>query len=140
MIANVLGRMIISATFLYAAHDKIVRPDDFQSAILDYQIIGTWWSAALAYVLPGLELACGLAIWTNYLRQAALWTLLAMVFGFLLAVSSALLRGLPISCGCFGNAGHDLVLTFAVDIILLAILAFLVKSARAVPSRPTPST
>lgn len=112
--------VLLSGTFLYAGVLKIANPRAFQESILDYQVVGIATAAALAWWLPWFEVLCALSLWWLRFRRAALTGITLMVVGFLVVLASALARGLAISCGCFGAAGHGLWVALAIDVVLLA--------------------
>jgi uncharacterized membrane protein YphA (DoxX/SURF4 family) len=65
--------------------------------------------AIIATILPWVELLCGFAVLFGVLLRGSSLLLSTMLALFTLAVISALLRGLDISCGCFTQdpaAGH----------------------------------
>lgn len=112
--------VVLSGTFLYAGAVKIVHPRAFQESILDYQLVGLVPAALLAWWLPWFEVLCALSLWWPRFRHAGLAGTTLMVIGFLIILVSAVVRGLSISCGCFGASGHDLWVAIAIDIALLA--------------------
>lgn len=111
--------VLLSGTFLYAGALKILQPRAFQESILDYQVIGVATAALLAWWLPWFEVLCALSLWWPRFRRAGLAGTTLMVIGFLIILVSAVVRGLSISCGCFGASGHDLWVAIAVDVVLL---------------------
>lgn len=112
--------VLLSGTFLYAGSLKILQPRAFQESILDYQIVGFATAALLAWWLPWFEVLCVLTLWWPRFRHAGLAGVTLMVIGFLIVLASAVVRGLSISCGCFGASGHDLWIALAIDAVLLA--------------------
>jgi hypothetical protein len=69
----------------------------------------------MAILLPWLELVCGVLIIVGVFVRGSALLIGAMLAVFIVALSSAILRGLDISCGCFtleggrGIAGKTLV-------------------------------
>lgn len=111
--------VLLSGTFLYAGALKILQPRAFQESILDYQVVGVATAALLAWWLPWFEVLCAVCLWWPRFRRAGLAGITAMVIGFLAILTSAVVRGLAISCGCFGASGYDLWVAIAVDSALL---------------------
>lgn len=110
---------ILSGTFAYAGTLKAIDPRAFQESILDFQILGLVPAALLAWWLPWFEMTCAVAVWIPRTRLAAFLCITAMLIGFLGVITAGLLRGLSISCGCFGAGGHDLWIALAIDLGLL---------------------
>ena len=96
-------RVAVAAVFLAAAITKIVDPAAFVASIQTYRLIPDGAAAIFAVWLPWLELSAALAIFPRRQRSGASWLLLALTVVFLIALSQAWLRGLDISCGCFGS-------------------------------------
>ena len=107
-IADMLSRILLAAVFLYASWSKIQDPALFMDAIRSYQmhlpeILVAW----VAIVLPPTEavVACALVA-TKRARESAV-LVCAMLLVFLFGLTQAWIRGLEISCGCFGpDAGE----------------------------------
>lgn len=96
-------RLILAGVFIYAGFIKLLRPDIFFNDISNYQILPTWTSYAAAYFMPAFEIFTGVFLLTKRsFVTAAIMTILMMLV-FITAICSAWLRGLDISCGCFGN-------------------------------------
>jgi putative oxidoreductase len=74
--------------------------------------------------LPWLEILCGLALIVRRLYFGGLSILTALVSVFIIATIAAKIRGLDITCGCFGHASQhwSFTLHLALDLILLAAL------------------
>lgn len=72
-------------------------------AISYYKLLPRQVLQPLAYLIPVLELITAGALWLSPLRRAA-WQLAGAQFLlFAGAVGSAVIRGLDVSCGCFGG-------------------------------------
>lgn len=123
--ASFVIRLAIGITFLYAGVIKALAPVDFFHSILKYDLV-SWRPLviSMAFYLPWLEIVCGAAL---VLKQshAALVLLLAMTSVFTAAIASAMIRGLDISCGCFGHASHGMPVELGIDIAILGGLLFL---------------
>ncbi|HNW59889.1 MAG TPA: MauE/DoxX family redox-associated membrane protein [bacterium] len=131
-----LLRLGLAVVFIYASLDKIAHPAAFAAAIGHYQLLPGFLAALLAAILPWLELGCGLALLLN--RGMAGATLLAagMNLVFILAITTALARGLDISCGCFStsDAGSRVGVTRLLeDLVLLLAAGWLYLRAIAAP-------
>jgi len=87
--------------FIYASMDKIWNPGSFAKTIVNYRILPMSLLHISAIILPWLELICGVALVTNRYQRAALTIISGLLFVFILAIVSAMSRGLDFNCGCF---------------------------------------
>ncbi len=98
-----IGSLAFGALFLWSGIAKIKDPISFAEAIRNYRLIGDPFAVALAHFLPWLEVFAGAAVMWERLRQGAAALLTGMLVVFTLGILSAWLRGLDITCGCFGG-------------------------------------
>lgn len=98
-----LAKFVLSAIFVYAGAVKIADPEGMLKAIHGYQLVGGWWALVGAYLIPWLEVWAGVGLWIRPLRRGAALILLGLLTLFLIAIVSAWARGIPASCGCFGE-------------------------------------
>jgi uncharacterized membrane protein YphA (DoxX/SURF4 family) len=125
----VLLRIVIAAIFIYAGATKVIAPLRFTSDIDNFHILPWPAPALLAFYLPWLEIICGMTLLFARFDRGALLILLPLTLVFVAALTSAQIRGLDISCGCFGHGTRDL--SFASHIALnLGILAALILFLR----------
>ena len=106
--AGRLLRLIIGVTFVYAGVVKALSPIRFTSDIHNYRLLPWSMAAALAFYLPWLEILCGLALLLGRLYRAAIALLVGLTIIFIVASASARIRGIDISCGCFGHLSNNL--------------------------------
>jgi uncharacterized membrane protein YphA (DoxX/SURF4 family) len=122
----------IGALFLYAGAIKAADPARFSADITNYRLMPQLMAAAVALYLPWLEIVCGMGLIFQKLYRGALLILSGLCVVFLLALISALARGLDISCGCFGHSHpHPVGAAILLDIALLGILVALLCLERA---------
>jgi putative oxidoreductase len=94
--------LALAALFIYAGADKIRDPLEFADSIAAFAILPRVFVNLFALSLPPFEIACGLLLlWPSTSRFATL-AVFVMSLVFFAALSSALLRGLTLDCGCFG--------------------------------------
>jgi uncharacterized membrane protein YphA (DoxX/SURF4 family) len=119
--------LIIAAIFIYAGALKALDPVQFAHDIDHYKILPWPIGVALAFYLPWLEIFCGVALIFRVFYRGALAILTALVVIFLGATIVAKLRGLDITCGCFGHASQNWSFPahLALDLAILAALAAL---------------
>src|SRR5215210_5855451 len=78
---------------------------DPAAAVRAYRLLPEVLVAPIAFGLPVIEIAVGLALLAGvFVRTAAVASAVLLIV-FLAAVGSAWGRGLQIDCGCFGNGG-----------------------------------
>ena len=121
-------RWFVALIFIYAAISKIIDPAQFAEEIDNYRLLPYMFVPLIAIILPWIELFCGLCILTNKLSKGSILLLLVLTNIFLLAISSALIRDLDISCGCFVAPGDWNKISFVrliEDIILLSFVLFI---------------
>jgi len=98
-------RLILAAVFIYAGVIKFMTPDVFLADIEGYRLLPYSLAWALAFYLPPFEIVCGmLLLCPSIWHRSAAAALLLLMTVFLLVVLSAWMRGLDISCGCFGKS------------------------------------
>ncbi len=127
-------RVGLAILFIAASYYKIMSPGAFAHQIYNYKILPFAMINPLAIVLPWLQLFCGLALLSNRGVKGASLLLVLMLFTFQIALASALLRGLNISCGCFKSGGNAATWwSFGRDFIflILAVLQLIRAGANA---------
>jgi hypothetical protein len=114
----------VAGIFIYAGALKAIDPVQFANDIDNYKLLPWPVSVAVAFYLPWLEIFCALGLVFRFLYRGALSILCASIVVFTLATIAAKLRGLDITCGCFGHASQNW--SFPAHLITnLAILAAL---------------
>ena len=123
-------RILLGAVFIYAALLKIVDPVAFAGSVAAYRILPYFASYLTAAVLPFVELSCGLLLVLGYRVRGGALIIAAMNRVFMLALGTAIVRGLDIDCGCFKQGGAKTSPWTALgrDVILLAMTLFVLKA------------
>jgi putative oxidoreductase len=116
--------VIIGGIFIYAGAIKVLDPVQFAIDIDNYKILPWTIGVALAFYLPWLEMFCGFALILRRLYFGGLSILNGLVAVFLVATIAAKVRGLDITCGCFGHASQNwnFPAHLAVDLAILGAL------------------
>lgn len=96
-----LSRIFIGLLFIVSSLDKIVDPAAFARSVSNYGLLSSWMPMVIATTLPWVELLCGFAMLFGIFLRGSSLLLSTMLVVFTLAVITALLKGLDISCGCF---------------------------------------
>ena len=129
-------RIVVAAIFIYAGASKAIAPLRFVADVGNFHLLPSPMIPALGLYLPWLEILCGASLLFLRLSRGAVLVLLCLVSVFLIALISARLRGLDVSCGCFGHAAHDLI--FAWHLVLnFGIIAALIVLWRFWTGMPT---
>jgi putative oxidoreductase len=118
---------IVAAIFIYAGVLKMLDPAQFAHDINNYRILPWTLSVALAFYLSWLEILCGLGLIFRFLYSGALSILTVLIVVFTVATVAAKVRGLDITCGCFGHASQhwSLPAHLATNLGILAALLVL---------------
>jgi membrane-associated phospholipid phosphatase len=111
---------------------SLANPAEFASDIDNFKILPWPVSVALAFYLPWLEIFCALGLVFRFLYRGALTLLITLIVIFTLAIIAAKLRGLDITCGCFGHASQHWSFPshLATNLAILAGLLALLFNAR----------
>src|SRR5207244_176977 len=117
--------LIIAAIFIYAGVLKAFDPVQLAHDIDHYKVLPWAVGVGLAFYLPWLEIFCGLALIFRLFYRGALSILTALGLVFLVATIAAKVRGLDITCGCFGHASENWSSPahLALDLALLSVLS-----------------
>lgn len=120
-------RLILGVTFIWASIDKIANPGGFAVSIYNYRMLPHETINLMAIVMPWLELVTGVLIITGILMRGSAFWIGVMLLVFIVALSSALARGLDISCGCFSvEGGHGVDIGLLIRDILMFLGAVIV--------------
>ena len=101
-------RLALAIIFFYAGIEKIINPGSFAVAIYNYKLLPDCAINLSAIFLPLLEILIAVNLVIGiYTRGAALLSsLIFMTFATALTIN--LVRGLDISCGCFGASSGNI--------------------------------
>jgi len=126
LIGAALGFVLLRSALAHLAN-----PYFFLSSVCDYRLSGLRVSEAVALFLPHLELVVGACLIMGIWRRAAMLIAAPMFLGFFVVQSSAWLRGLSISCGCFGASGSEQIGIESLSYV--AVLAMVAGASALVP-------
>jgi uncharacterized membrane protein YphA (DoxX/SURF4 family) len=130
-----LSRLVIGVMLIYASYYKVIEPASFAKSIWFYHMVPGSLINLMALILPWLELICGLGLILGIFYDGAkVWATLMMVM-FIIALSSTIVRGIDIDCGCFkasqgatGSAWNSLI--FDLVAMIFVVQLFISKSRR----------
>ena len=136
-IIEAICRLSLAGVFLYAAYEKVLDPLSFASDIYAYRIMPVSLSVIMAITMPVLEVLGAVVILAGFagrrfdtLLVGASTLIGAMLLVFVVAIYQAILRGIDIHCGCFGDSSHKVDFQLiAQDELLLVCVLFLLRLA-----------
>ena len=99
-----LLRIALAVVFFYAGIIKIAAPVEFFHDILNYQLLSPNFAWLAALYLPWLEVIAAVTLLIPKTTRASALVIAALMLIFTVALLSAWLRGLDITCGCFGTS------------------------------------
>ena len=126
-------RLGLGVLFIYSALAKISDPDDFARAVMRYEFLPDFTIGIFSMTMSMLELLVGLSmLFTKWLRESA-FLVSGMLVMFIIALVQALVRGLEISCGCFGvpsvGGREEIVIALVRDVVLIVPAVWLMFRA-----------
>jgi uncharacterized membrane protein YphA (DoxX/SURF4 family) len=123
-------RIALGGIFVYAAYVKLREPWQlFALAIDSYRMLPLWAVEWAARTLPWIELVIGLALIVGRGLRVTATITSAVLLVFIGALVRAKLKGMEISCGCFGNSEPLTWWTVARDSSMLVVSLLLTAMA-----------
>jgi uncharacterized membrane protein YphA (DoxX/SURF4 family) len=121
---------VVAGLFFYAGTIKLIHPDAFLGDIEGYRMMPYSMAWLVAFYLPPLEILCGLGLFWSKVRTPSATILIGLMVSFILAIAVVWLRGLDISCGCFGSSDHATNYLWLIvrDLLILAGLLYLITT------------
>ena len=101
-IAVLVVRVGLGAVFIAAGGLKMGHFAQFAQEIAAFRLLPRPLVAPLAILLPFVEIAVGALLIAGLYTRIAATIAAIMLFVFDAAIASAVMRGLQLSCGCFG--------------------------------------
>jgi putative oxidoreductase len=120
-------RILLGGLFVFAGATKVYDPGAFAIELQRYQAVPWTIGALLAIYLPWLEVLAGAFLLFRKIEWGALLVITLLLLIFTAALTSAMLRGLNIDCGCFGKtfAATGTVLPLVRNLTLLGCAGIL---------------
>jgi hypothetical protein len=103
---SALCRLILGIIFVVFALSKIMRPAVFALNVVDYAMMPSLGVNLWALFLPWAELVAGLFLILGIRTRASATVIGVMNIIFIVGLVNVIMRGLPITCGCVGEAGE----------------------------------
>jgi putative oxidoreductase len=125
------ARFVLGSVFVIAGVEKIANPEAFARAINNYQMLPVGALNVMALVLPWLEVLAGVFLVFGVRLRASSAVVAAMLLVFIVAISTAMARGLSIDCGCFtqGAGGEQIGWKKLAEDVALLLLAMQIFAA-----------
>ncbi len=121
-------RIILGAVFIAAGIGKVMNPTDFAGDIDNYRMLPYALVTLMAVILPWVEIIAGLLLIFGRFLLGSSFIIMVLNLVFIVAISSALARGLDIECGCFSlkGGGAQVGLVRLMEDVVFLILAAIV--------------
>lgn len=100
---NLAARIIVGLIFIYAGIGKVIEPEKFAKEIFNYSILPYFLINITALIMPWLEVIVGIFLIAGIRIKASGFISSGLMAVFIIAVFSAMVRGLDINCGCFSD-------------------------------------
>jgi putative oxidoreductase len=94
--------MGVGALFVYAGAIKLGDPLALADTAAVFGIVPNFAIATFALALPTFEIAAGMLLITGWHRRVGALAIAVAIAAYIVAIGSALARGITIDCGCFG--------------------------------------
>ncbi len=122
-----LLRLILGGVLLVTGALKVGHAPELASAIAGFRLLPGEIVAPMALVLPFFELLVGLYLIVGLFTRVVGWISVVQFVLYAAAIASAVVRGIPANCGCFGpkdqatadwpHVGFDLALALIAYVI-----------------------
>ena len=132
---TLFARLFIGGIFIYAAYSKIIDPAGFAKSIWFYHLVPGKMINLMAIILPWLEMLCGIGLILGFFYKGSVFWVNLMLLIFMAALTTAMVRGISIDCGCFkasaatSNSARDALLR-DVGFLVLSLQLFFSRSKK----------
>jgi len=126
-------RILIGCLFIVSGFEKLSSSyQNFLYVVQSYEFLPTLLEDSVARIVPWVELFLGVFLLSGLWIKWVLRGLMLLVTMFIIIVSQALIRNLPIEeCGCFGGlVSFPLHVVLLVDSMLLMLTGLLFKNSQ----------
>jgi len=135
-----IATWIIGLAFLVAGFPHWSNAYYFLGSVYAYKLVEPGIGQIIAMTMPVIQLVLALCFLTRTFLDASHLATLFLLICFVTVQTSALVRGLDISCGCFGP-GHDTTIGwFSLSLVYGLLALSLIRNGMFLFSRPTVSS
>ena len=124
-------RLVVGGIFIYASLYKIIDPGTFAKSIWYYHLVPGSLINLMALILPWVELLCGIGLIVGVFYEGSVVLVNVMTMMFVFVLSTTIVRGIDIECGCFKAAKaatESAWKTLVFDLVLLLFVLQLLFS------------
>ncbi|MDI6845711.1 MAG: MauE/DoxX family redox-associated membrane protein [Candidatus Saccharicenans sp.] len=124
-----LLRIVVGGIFILAAVTKIADPLSFARDVKNYRLVGQTLSFFTAITLPWIELVAGVFLIAGFFPRSSALVVSGLLVFFILLVTVTIIRGIDVTCGCFGTFSRkaDLWLIFEDTVWLVMAMVLLLS-------------
>jgi len=94
--------VILSGIFLVSGFAKLLDPHAFVKDVMNYRLFLIQPLHMLAIWLIMLEIFVAIGLWFPFLQRGSAWIIAGLMSFFIVLIAITMIRGLDITCGCFG--------------------------------------
>ena len=130
-------RALFGSVFVFSGTLKLFNTDDFIKTISYYKLLPKELELSIALIIIISEIILGCLASFNLWAWQSTYILLLMLAIFTLAMISAVIRGIDLSCGCFGpleivnrESNLRILFPFVRNGMLIVIGLFLIRNTR----------
>lgn len=121
-VLQLASRLFVGMYFIIAAVSKITDPALFAEQIDNYRMVPDFIQHPMALILPWLEFLTGIMLIIGARLKATSGIMIGLMLMFTIAVFSAWMRDLDISCGCISTNPEKVGLTKVLKNLGLTLL------------------
>lgn len=115
-------RLILAFIFILSALEKFKSLESFALNVDAYQIFPAIVVNLIVVIIPWLELFVGFGLLFKFKLRANLLLYLILMISFTILVMIAMIKGLDIECGCFGESSTKVGLTKIIENMMIIFM------------------
>ncbi|GJQ28494.1 MAG: hypothetical protein HBSAPP03_03780 [Phycisphaerae bacterium] len=98
------ARVVLGGLFIFAGVLKLMNPLHFKQAIMAFKMgMPDHLTVLATFTFPWTEIIAGALLVLGWWARPAAGVIAAMLFAFITAMASVMLRGIDTHCSCFGK-------------------------------------